>query len=274
MTGLLPLVLLMGGTAHGAPHGGLQQSIDVHIRSDSQPVVETTYGLLQTDSDGIWSWVCEEVSGTESAWHYALSSEDRWILSGVDRVMWSDDQCSWTDVEGVLQGLYITAMVADPVAPEWIWAVTASGSEENALFLSTDHAESFAQSATFGEASRLRDLAIHPDGTTWVVGWRDDLPWVWSSPDREAWTETQLPEDGYSITILGLNPEDSTQAWLKLITADGDRLIRAGTDGSTTTLMESAESLEALAVLPQSEHILLGGREAGLYRSTDGGESW
>ena len=72
-------------------HGGLQQSTDVVFRSDGTPIVETTYGLLTLDDQNNWTWVCEEISGTESAWQFALSQNNRWLLTGIDRAMWSDD---------------------------------------------------------------------------------------------------------------------------------------------------------------------------------------
>ncbi len=270
----LSISFLMMGSAWAVPHGGLQQSLNVHFRTDGQPVVETTYGILHPGESGTWNWVCEEISGTESAWHFGLSQEDRWLLSGVDQIAWSDDRCSWTDVEGDLKSLYVTAIQPDPVEPETIWMVTASGSSVNALFRSTDHAENFEALATFGEDARLRDFEIHEQGIAWVIGWRDDLPWLWVSEDLETWIETPLDEDCYSVDILALNPDDSTQAWLKLITADGDRVIRAHSDGSTETILDTPDSIEALVVLPQSGHILMGGREAGLYRSTDEGQTW
>ena len=196
-------------------HGGLQQSTDVVFRSDGTPIVETTYGLLTLDDQNNWTWVCEEISGTESAWQFALSQNNRWLLTGIDRAMWSDDGCEWTDVNGDLLGRYVTAIEPDPNNASVFWAVTASGAAENGLFHSQNDGESFELVQTFGEGARLRDVKVHPEGTQWVVGWRDDLPWLWSSSNGQDWTEIPLTEDSYSVSILAIDPNDATSSWLK-----------------------------------------------------------
>ena len=83
---------------HAALSAGLQQSTHV-FRSDGNPIVETTYGLLTLNDHNIWTWVCEEISGTESAWHFALNQNDRWLLTGLiapcGPMMGALDRCKW-----------------------------------------------------------------------------------------------------------------------------------------------------------------------------------
>ena len=83
-----------------------------------------------------------------------------------------------------------------------------------------------------------------------------------------------MDEDIYSVSIAGLNTNNATEAWIRLITANGNRLIWAHQNGQTEIRLETPNSIETLVLLPEFGHILIGGRETGLYRSTDDGQSW
>ena len=78
---LLGWLIASGGVA--LAHGGFPWSTDVVFAPDDpdgeRPVVVTSFGLLATEDDGAWSWVCEEVVGTIGMTAFVALEDGVWL---------------------------------------------------------------------------------------------------------------------------------------------------------------------------------------------------
>lgn len=283
--GLAPAALagLIAGLAPAtAPaHGDLPQSIDVVFEdpSDPLPLVLTTFGVLVPRAEDDWEWVCEDVVGSGGISAFEALPSGIWLFGTAQGLWRSIDRCSWGRVGGALEGLDFTQVSRDVAEPDVVWAATASGGRDNALWRSGDGGATFAALASFGEGSTVRGFLQGPDGASfWVFGWRDLSPWLWRSVDGLVFDEHPLQPmaPGTSVRPLGLDPADPAVAYVALRVLDPphDELGRVAADGTIQALLELPDEIVAFAPGPEEGRMVAGGRYAGLYTSTDGGATW
>ena len=269
---LLPLGL---GPGRALAHGGVHESVDVgEAPADGgRPVVATNYGLLVPAAGEDWAWVCEEVVGPQG-FSALVEVDGRWFLGSFAGLQASDGLCDWPLVGGgTLDDLFVTSVQGDPATPGRLWVTTATGDAENALWRSDDLGESWQAEASFGEGTTLRGFGQDPSGRPrFAVGWDGTQPMAWIAPDGESWQAFPIPpEDVYSLSLLGVA---DGAAWLRVVGADQDALVRLDPDGTLTERLRIDDTITAFDAGPTAGTLSVGGRETGLRHSADGGQSW
>ncbi|MCK6526974.1 hypothetical protein L6R50_05230 [Myxococcota bacterium] len=262
-------------------HGDLPQSTDVVFEdpSDPLPLVLTTFGVLVPRAGDDWEWVCEDVVGSGGISDFEALPSGTWLFGTAQGLWRSVDRCSWERVGGAVEDLDFTQVSRDVAEPDVVWAATASGGRDNALWRSGDGGSTFAAFASFGEGSTVRGFLQGPDGASfWVFGWRDLSPWLWRSEDGLVFDEHPLQPmaPGTSVYPLGLDPADPSVAYVALRVLDPphDELGSVAADGTIEALLEVPDEIVAFAAGPEEGRMVAGGRYAGLYATADGGATW
>lgn len=269
----LLLFALLAPRAHA--HGGFPSSLAVHFQSatDEVPIVESTFGALVQRSEQDWDWVCEEVVGTAGMTSMAVLDDGTWLFAGIDGVVRSTDHCYWSDVAD-LSGLYVTQLLRDATVPGRVWATSASGDQDNALWRSDDYGQTFSAFATFGEGSTLRGVMQGRDGAPLaLVGWRSTVPFLAYAADGETLTELPLsPPEGAFVYPLGL--DEAGRVWLRMPDVYKDRVVVVTPEGVSTEVLPLDTSASAFDAGPGDDRVYVGTKEAGLRVSDDVGASW
>ena len=141
-------------------------------------------------------------------------------------------------------------------------------------------------------SGRISDIAIHPERqSTWYVAVGSGG--VWKTENRgTTWTPLFDNEDSYSIGSLAIDPNDPDVIWVGTgenvsgrHAGYGSGLFRSR-DGGTSwekVGLEDSERIGMIRIDPRDSNTIFvaaqgplwsGGGERGLFKSTDGGESW
>lgn len=281
--------IILGSKAFAAEpaHGVFPQSDSVFLASPTSPlpVVVTTFGILDPRSAQNWDWVCEDVTGETFNYNndfpFEVLANGTWLLGTTAGLWVSSDHCTWHRSEG-LETLYITQVQRDRLDADVIYASSSTGSADNALWKSDDAGETFTPAIRFGTTSTLRGfLQGTSGGPFYVVGWRDSAPYLWFAPelsgDPADWQEFPIPNDGdTSVYPLEIDYHDEDVVWLRFSNYETrvDSLVKATSDGTFSTVFTLSSALDAFASGPAVGKLYVGGRQAGLFKSADGGQTW
>lgn len=264
-------------------HGQFPQSDSVRLRdpSDALPMVITTFGFLKARSANDWTWVCEDVTGQTFNYNldfpFEVLKSDRWLLGTTEGLWYSQDHCSWTRSAGV-ESLYITQIQKDTVNSDRIWASSSTGGADNAIWYSEDEGESFQSGVHFGDGTTVRGFLQGKYGGPWyVVGLLDGTLHLWYAEDFSAkpsdWSVFEIPLEEYSsVYPLEIDMNDESVAWLRVSNSDTriDSLVRFTLADGFSTVFTMDSAIDAFASGPGEHELFVGGRQGGLYHSTDG----
>ena len=141
-------------------------------------------------------------------------------------------------------------------------------------------------------SGRIADIAIHPgDEHTWYVAVGSGN--VWKTVNAGVTWESIFDDQGsYSIGCVSIDPLNPNTIWVGTgenvggrHVGYGDGIYRSKDGGKTWKNMglKTSEHISRIIVHPENSDIILvavqgplwtSGGERGLYKSTDGGESW
>ena len=141
-------------------------------------------------------------------------------------------------------------------------------------------------------SGRIADIAIHPqDRNTWYVGVGSGN--LWKTTNRgTTWEPIFDEQSSYSIGCVTIDPSNPSTVWLGTGENVGGRHVGYGDgvyrslDGGTTWEkrgLEESQHVGKILVHPDNSNVVFvasqgplwsGGGERGLYKTTDGGESW
>lgn len=264
-------------------HGVFPQSDSVRLKNalDPLPVVITTFGFLKPLSSHDWNWVCEDVTGETFNYNldfpFELLANDRWLLGTTAGLWWSQDHCTWTRATGI-ETLYITQIQRDVVDPDRIWASSSTGEAYNGIWYSEDDGESFQLGVHFGTGTTVRGFMEGKDGGPWfVVGLLEGALHLWYAPEFSSnasdWQVFPIPLEPYSsVYPLEIDMNDPEVAWLRISNSDTriDSLVRFTLANGFSTVFSMDSAIDAFASGPAPLELFVGGRQGGLYHSTDG----
>ncbi len=250
---------LWGAAALG--HGGPPTSEALLWDDAGQMIVASSHGLIFSDND--WDWVCDEVFGT------ALPSDvvyvgDRLVVSHTGGLGSSNDGCDWTWSES-FDGQMVWDLALDVEVPQRVWALTQAG-----LWSSTDLGRTFAFTDTPAPDASLRSFTQHPDGTWSVLGFLEGQPTAWMG-DPGDWVSMNLPVSGGRLIALGTDSAGHTYGRFPLASG-ADELLRLGTDGTVTSVIKSAGSIDAFAAI--DDVLVVSVQGEGTQVSQDHGDTW
>ena len=275
---LLTLLTLLCPPAHA--HGAIPQSMAIVFESDDDalPLVSTSFGVLAPRSAHNWVWICEDLTGQTYGTLFQALPDGTWLFGATTGLWRSEDRCDWGTVAD-LDGHLISDLKRDRTDAARVWVTTATPDRDNGLWRSDDHGQTFSLVVgpdVLGAGATVRGYADAPDGTVALVGRRDDAAMVWWSTDGAAWTEhlvPDVPEDS-SVLALELDASDSGVLWLRYNGVSEDQLVRFGSDGAATVVLDLADDLAGFVSGPEAGALEVGSRILGLYRSADGGGTW
>lgn len=270
--GLAALVVCAPWPALARAHGGFPESLELSFASpeDEAPLVLTSFGLL-AEQDGRWAWVCEEIAGADGV-ATALALPDAWLLATTSGLLRSADGCDWARPTA-LEGQYVTALWADRLSADTVWATTHLEGGDGGLYRSTDGGQSFEAAGEWGAGASLRGVRQGADGALVVVGWVEGAAWLWRSADGQDWTGVALPVSAEaSLGLLAVDGEGA--AWVRASTSATDQLGRVATDGTFTEIGSFDDTILAFDAGPAPGQLLLSLSAAGLRASTDDGQTW
>ncbi|MEM8982960.1 MAG: glycosyl hydrolase [Pseudomonadota bacterium] len=141
-------------------------------------------------------------------------------------------------------------------------------------------------------AGRIADIAIDPnDQSTWYVGVGSGGIWKTDNAGT-TWTTIFDNEDAYSIGCITVDPNDSSTIWVGTGENVSGRHVgygagvyrsRDGGENWESLGLEASEHIGMIRVDPRDSNVVYvaaqgplwsGGGERGLYKTTDGGETW
>jgi len=141
-------------------------------------------------------------------------------------------------------------------------------------------------------SGRIADIAIDPtDSSTWYVGVGSGGVWK-TENGGTTWTTIFDDQDSYSIGSITIDPNQSSTIWVGTGENVSGRHVAFGSgvfrsrDGGTTWQnmgLTESEHIGMIRVDPRDSNVIYvaaqgplwsGGGERGLYKSTDGGETW
>lgn len=260
-------------------HGAVPESITVAFEraDDPYPLISTSFGVLVAKSQDDWAWICEDLTGQTYGTLFEALPDGTWLFGATLGLWRSEDHCDWETIPE-LDGAFISALHRDPEVEGRVWLTTTTSDADNGLWRSDDSGASWSLVVgpdALGAGVEVRGF-VRQDDAWALVGWRDELPYVWWSEDLEVWTEIpvlDLPEDA-SVLPLGFDPDEPGALWLRYNGANADQLVHATTDGAFEVRLELEDNLLGFATGPATGQLEVGGRTAGLHRSDDGGQSW
>ncbi len=140
-------------------------------------------------------------------------------------------------------------------------------------------------------SGRIGDIAVHPNKKTWYVGVASGG--VWKTENAGVtWSSIFDGQASYSIGALTLDPNDPNTIWVGTGENNAQRSVSYGDgvykseDGGRTWRnvgLRESEHIAKIVVDPRDSKVVYvaaqgplwsGGGERGLYKTTDGGETW
>lgn len=248
-------------------HGEFPRATELHFIGGRIPLVETNFGILIPRGEHDWTWVCEEVSGDSEFRAFLPLPTGVWLIGTITGMKRTEDGCTYTDVPAPVLGLYVTQILQDPTVPTRVWASTSTAGKANALFVSEDSGQSWAEgygTEVFGEGFTLRSFVFSPGGDLRVVGWRDAAPHLWWQ-QGEHWQEFEIPlGDGLGVFPLAPDTLDEDLLWLRYDYDTHDVLVTATARGEFEEVYTLEDTLQAFSTGP-GELLRFGGISTGIY---------
>jgi len=140
-------------------------------------------------------------------------------------------------------------------------------------------------------SGRIGDIAVHPDKKTWYVGVASGGVWKTENAGT-TWTSIFDGQPSYSIGTVTMDPNDPNTIWVgtgennaQRSVSYGDGVYKSEDGGRTWRNMglKTSEHIGMVAIDPRDSRVVYvaaqgplwsEGGERGLYKTTDGGETW
>jgi hypothetical protein len=276
--------------ADGAfPNG---QSVLAPADRPGEIILATNFGLVSTEDGGrTWLYSCEQAANSYGhLYQMGPGPADRLFAVANGKLIFSDDSaCDWQTAGGALATQLCEDLFVDPTNATRVLAaglVAGDGGAVYTVLESNDSGTTFDRTLYTGSPgdliTGLEILASDPMTIDVALSHgATGAPTLARSTDGGAsWKLTDLTAalGTGQIRILGMDPSDTDQVFLRLIQAAGDTLAIAETDDGSVTvpLTLKAGSLVAFARTAAGTLLAAGTSFGGpaLYRSVDDGATF
>ncbi|MEY4607869.1 MAG: hypothetical protein RL625_86 [Gemmatimonadota bacterium] len=140
-------------------------------------------------------------------------------------------------------------------------------------------------------SGRIVDIAVHPNKTTWYVAVASGGVWKTENAGT-TWSPIFDSQSSYSVGVVTLDPKNPEIVWVgsgennaQRSVGFGDGVYKSEDGGRTWRNMglKQSEHIGKIVIDPRDSRVIYvaaqgplwaEGGERGLYKSTDGGESW
>jgi photosystem II stability/assembly factor-like uncharacterized protein len=176
----------------------------------------------------------------------------------------ADGGSTWAASRAGLSHSTILAEVIDPANPSQVYAASAGG-----VLKSVDAGATWASAGLAGRA--VNQLALDPTtpGTVYAATRAGVYKTTNGASDWIA-ANAGLP-DPRNVTALALDPNSPGVAYAAL---DSGGLYRSADGAGSWALLYPPSTVQALAVEPGTTSALFAGTASGVYKTTDGGNTW
>ena len=246
-----------------AAHSGVHSSVSLHFSGNGPPTVQTSWGFI-FPYESEWYWVCPEVLPQPSLYNIAIDRGGQWWIAALGGLYHTSDRCNFSRV--AFEDMYLSQIEIDP--QNRIWVSSASGYQENALWLSEDGGETFHATVDIGPDSRIYGFSRTGEHI-WMIGDKDQEPYAWYQTPEGILQAVPLPVERW-YSIVAIDPNTPQQLWLS---AKGDEhsLYRLHIEDGLYEVLRAGASFNSLI---QLETRMFLSTEAALFYSEDQGESW
>ena len=245
-------------------HTGVHSSTRLIFSDDEQvlPVVQSNWGFFYRQDDE-WKWLCPDVLETTDLYFLEVEKSGTFWFGSLNGLWTSENQCDVS--KHAFEGEFVSFIESTDGD---LFVSTATGFQENALWLSEDEGETFSNIGTFGEGARIYEFRPSDSGL-WVLTVRNLQTYLWWNEEGEDW-------QSYSIS-------EQVQGWVTLLMTQGDLLWFSSRIEEEYTLW-TIDKLGNLRNLLQTEmeiktgsiidNTIVVGGDVGHVVSFDNGETW
>jgi uncharacterized protein (TIGR03382 family) len=300
---LAMLAASLGATAHANGRPALTSGVAFQ-RTDSRSLyIRTTFGLLISHDDGCsFRWTCEDNVGYGGMYDptYAIADDGALYATSFTGLRVSrDGGCSFATATselavgdpGRIADRYVAAL--DLAATGEIWVATADTTGSNDVYVSTDHAGSFASRGPGVPTMSWNGIAVAPADPMRVyasgsrstpaadAGMTASVHLMTTADGGQTWAEADLGAlqlaNPPAIAIGAIDPVNPRRLFVISVGAnppDGDRLYRSIDGGGTfTEVLATSQPISSVAI-PDASTVLVAGGAGGSFRSDDGGATF
>jgi hypothetical protein len=250
-------------------------------------IAETTFGALLTTDGGVtWHWTCELNIGYTGIFDpvYAFTSTGAILATTPDGLAISrNDGCDFNVAGAPLGDQWIGDVTLGPDGS--IWAATATGAQQNDVYVSHDDGMTFAPTGLPFSAGWWKSVRVAPTDMQriYVSGYQlggvgmPPSPLLFRSDDG-AMTWTPIPFDfmGESqLKILAVSPINEDVLFARIDTSVTDYLLRSDNGGmSWTQVLSIDDNITAFTIRADGMTAIMGTINTGAQISTDAGLTW
>ncbi len=245
-------------------HNGIHSSTRLIFSDDEQywPVVQSNWGFFHR-KEGEWKWLCPDVLETTDLYFLDVDEGDNWWFGTLDGLWKTQNQCDIS--KNAFDGEFVSYI--DSYDGQ-IFISTATGFQENALWLSEDGGETFSNIGTFGDDSRIYEFRHNEDGL-WVLTVRNLQTYVWWKGQNNEWQSFSIFEQVEGWVTLLMTQED--MLWFSSRIEEEYTLWTIDTQGELRNLLQTDMEIKTGAIIENG--IVVGG-DFGHVVSFDNGETW
>ena len=292
---LAGLLALLGGARAASANGAFPDEFSVHFPSNGphRIYLGANFGLIVSEDDGAtWRYACEPwvTAGSSAALSganvsfYQLTADGAVLAQATEITRSDNDACSWPASTGVVTGLPISDIFADPNDASFVIAVIdqAAGTY---ITQSHDGGRTFVNPPLYETSDLITGIEISRSApsviyATTISASGGASKFLRSADGGKTWAVTTLPsKSGVQPVILQIDPEDADTVYLRYtggLTSTGTLTddIAVTTDGGHTFNTILTINSQFSAFLRAGDGALYAGSLDNLYVKPKGAASF